>query len=125
MRHLGRIGDLALFVGAGDSFEIWNRRSPSKAATSISAPWPNFACGCAAADPRECRLDFAVCHHCGRDLVRPKAASGAKCRADFGMLGALANLGKLVTSEVEDDSTGIEADGQYVIRLPHTGTTKH
>ncbi|WP_137861074.1 MULTISPECIES: hypothetical protein [unclassified Sphingomonas] len=24
MRHLGRIDDLALFVGAGDSFEIWN-----------------------------------------------------------------------------------------------------
>jgi MraZ protein len=24
MRHLGRIGALALFVGAGDSFEIWN-----------------------------------------------------------------------------------------------------
>lgn len=24
MRHLGRIEDLALFVGAGDSFEIWN-----------------------------------------------------------------------------------------------------
>ncbi len=24
MRHLGRIGSLALFVGAGDSFEIWN-----------------------------------------------------------------------------------------------------
>ena len=24
MRHLGKIGGLALFVGAGDSFEIWN-----------------------------------------------------------------------------------------------------
>ena len=24
MRHLGKIGTLALFVGAGDSFEIWN-----------------------------------------------------------------------------------------------------
>jgi MraZ protein len=24
MRHLGRIGGLALFIGAGDSFEIWN-----------------------------------------------------------------------------------------------------
>jgi len=24
MRHLGRIDDLALFVGTGDSFEIWN-----------------------------------------------------------------------------------------------------
>jgi MraZ protein len=24
MRHLGRIDDLALFVGAGDNFEIWN-----------------------------------------------------------------------------------------------------
>lgn len=24
MRHLGKIGALALFVGAGDSFEIWN-----------------------------------------------------------------------------------------------------
>lgn len=24
MRHLGKIGSLALFVGAGDSFEIWN-----------------------------------------------------------------------------------------------------
>jgi MraZ protein len=24
MRHLGRIGTLALFVGTGDSFEIWN-----------------------------------------------------------------------------------------------------
>lgn len=24
MRHLGRIGELALFIGAGDSFEIWN-----------------------------------------------------------------------------------------------------
>lgn len=24
MRHLGRIGRLALFVGTGDSFEIWN-----------------------------------------------------------------------------------------------------
>lgn len=24
MRHLGRIGALALFLGAGDSFEIWN-----------------------------------------------------------------------------------------------------
>jgi DNA-binding transcriptional regulator/RsmH inhibitor MraZ len=24
MRHLGRIDDVALFVGAGDSFEIWN-----------------------------------------------------------------------------------------------------
>jgi DNA-binding transcriptional regulator/RsmH inhibitor MraZ len=24
MRHLGRIEDLALFVGAGDNFEIWN-----------------------------------------------------------------------------------------------------
>lgn len=24
MRHLGRIGSLALFVGAGDSFEIWD-----------------------------------------------------------------------------------------------------
>jgi DNA-binding transcriptional regulator/RsmH inhibitor MraZ len=24
MRHLGRIDRLALFVGAGDSFEIWN-----------------------------------------------------------------------------------------------------
>lgn len=24
MRHMGKIGALALFVGAGDSFEIWN-----------------------------------------------------------------------------------------------------
>jgi DNA-binding transcriptional regulator/RsmH inhibitor MraZ len=24
MRHLGKIGGLALFVGAGDNFEIWN-----------------------------------------------------------------------------------------------------
>lgn len=24
MRHLGKIDDLALFVGAGDNFEIWN-----------------------------------------------------------------------------------------------------
>jgi len=39
----------------------------------------------------------------------------------FGVVGALANLGKLVSGEVEDDSTGIEPSGQYVIRLPHAG----
>lgn len=120
-------------------------------------------------------LDFAVCHHCGRDLVRPAggewsevpegfqvvwrefgrasdAASvaermarivppprrraprnarpaprrdprGRRFSAGFGMVGALANLGKLVRAEAEDDTSGIEPSGQHVIRLPHTGTT--
>ncbi|MBQ1499551.1 MAG: hypothetical protein IIZ38_14660 [Sphingomonas sp.] len=120
-------------------------------------------------------LDFAVCHRCGRDLVRPAggewsevpdgfqivwrefgrasdAASvaermtritppprrraprnarpaprrdprGRRFSAGFGMVGALANLGKLVRAEAEDDTSGIEPSGQHVIRLPHTGTT--
>ncbi|WHU03682.1 MULTISPECIES: hypothetical protein [unclassified Sphingomonas] len=120
-------------------------------------------------------LDFATCHHCGCDLIRPdggewsevpegfqvvwrefgrtgdaasvaermarmappprrrearnarpkprRDARGRPFSAGFGMVGALANLGKLVGSDVEDDTTGIEASGQYVIRLPHTGTT--
>ena len=122
-------------------------------------------------------LDFAVCHHCGRDLVRPAGgewsevpegfqivwrefgrASDAASVADrmarkplpprrrdprnarpaprrdprgrpfsagFGMIGALANLGRLVNGEAEDDSAGVEPSSLYVIRLPHTGTTKH
>ena len=41
------------------------------------------------------------------------------------MIGALANLGRLVNGVAEDDSAGVEPSRHYVIRLPHTGTTKH
>jgi hypothetical protein len=119
-------------------------------------------------------LDFATCHHCGCDLVRPSdgdwtevpegfrvvwrefgragdAASvasrmtrlappprrreprgarpaprrdprGRPLSGSLGMVGALANLGRLVNGETEDDSNGIEPNGQYVICLPGTGT---
>ncbi|MDF2382391.1 hypothetical protein JMG10_12985 [Nostoc ellipsosporum NOK] len=121
-------------------------------------------------------LDFAVCHHCGRDLVRPQggewrevpegfqvvwrefgrtsdAASvaermarmappprrraprggrpvphrdprGRPFSAGFGVVDALASLGRLVNDETEDDTGGIEPGRQYVIRLPYTGTTR-
>lgn len=115
-------------------------------------------------------LDFAICHHCGCDLVRPEggewsevpkgfrvvwrefgrasdAASvasrmaranhpprrrdprgarpklhrdprGRPLRGAASMARALAHLGKLVSGEPEDDTPGIEPNGQYVICLP-------
>lgn len=40
MRHLGKIGAVALFVGAGDRFEIWN---PDLAMQSDDAPFRDLA----------------------------------------------------------------------------------
>ena len=63
--------------------------------------------------------------HVDRDLlgVSVRTVDGRRFSAGFGMVGALANLGKLVRAEAEDDTSGIEPSGQHVIRLPHTGTT--
>ncbi len=58
--------------------------------------------------------------------ARPKPRRDARGRpfsSGFGMVSALASLGKLVGNEAEDDTSGIEASGQYVIRLPHSSAT--